>query len=165
MKNPNELQLKELEKIQASNPDNLLQTKEIVDFARDPKTALHDWFTWDNAAAGEQWRYEEARRLIRISVVILVVPKQAPIKMGIRVMKPKEIPKYVSLQDDRRKPGGGYRKLADVMQNDNLRAQLLNQALEDFKAWKAKYGRLKELAEIFQAADNVEKTFRKRKSA
>ena len=37
----------------------------VVDEARDPSHPLHHRFEWDDSVAGESWRREQARKLIR----------------------------------------------------------------------------------------------------
>jgi hypothetical protein len=37
----------------------------VVDEARDPGHELHDHFEWDDAVAGDAWRCQQARALIR----------------------------------------------------------------------------------------------------
>lgn len=37
----------------------------VLDTARDPEHPLHNRFEWDDAAAAEQWRTEQARHMIQ----------------------------------------------------------------------------------------------------
>jgi hypothetical protein len=39
-----------------------LRAEDVVEFARNPESALHNCFTWDDKEAASQWRlWEEAR--------------------------------------------------------------------------------------------------------
>ena len=51
----------ELELIQAMDPAGLLDPRRVVDYARDPDTALHSKFEWDDSLAAEQRRLRQAR--------------------------------------------------------------------------------------------------------
>ena len=44
---------------------------DVVDFARDPNTALHTAFTWDNQRAATEHRLDQARRLIAVYVTVI----------------------------------------------------------------------------------------------
>jgi len=133
--------LDELEEIRVAN-SGILKAEDVVTYARDTKTALHSQFTWSDKKAAHEYRLEEARRLIRVVVTVLD-GEQDPIRA------------YVSLRTDRIRDGGGYRMLVDVLEDAEMRAQLLAESLADLGAWEEKYRRLEELAPIFEAAKKV----------
>jgi hypothetical protein len=135
----------ELEQIRRAN-GGLLRPEEVVKFARNKRTALHQEFEWDDAKASAEYRLEQARKVIRVAVELLPSPHsdQDPIRA------------YVSVVSDRVQPGGGYRAIGDVMTDDDLRTELVNEALGEVKRWRRKYERLRELVPIFRAIDKVE---------
>lgn len=137
----------ELEQIRQSH-GGLLRPEDVVKFARNKRSALHGEFEWDDAKASAEYRLEQARRVIRVSVTVLPSPHadQEPVRA------------YVSIASDRVQPGGGYRALAEVMSDDQMRAELVNEALGEVKRWRRKYERLRELVPIFKAIDKVEAT-------
>ena len=116
---------------------------DVVRFARNPKTALHSCFTWDDSEAAEKWRLHQARNLIR--VIVNVIPS---------VDEETEYRAYVSLKQDRVN-GTGYRPMVTVLSDDELRQVMLDEALEALTAIKEKYKTIKELAEVFEAVDRV----------
>ncbi len=135
----------ELEQIRQLH-GGLLKPEDVVKFARNERTALHQEFEWDDARASAEYRLEQARKVIRVAVTILPSPHsdQEPVRA------------YVSVASDRAQPGGGYRAFADVMTDDAMRAELVNEAIGEAKRWRRKYERLRELAPIFRAIDKVE---------
>jgi len=135
----------ELEQIRRAS-GGLLRPEDVVKFARNERTALHREFEWDDAKASAEYRLEQARKVIRVAVELLPSPHadQEPIRA------------YVSVASDRVQPGGGYRSITDVMTDDELRAELVNEALGEVKRWRRKYERLRELVPIFRAIDRVE---------
>lgn len=136
----------ELEQIRDEH-DGLLRAEDVVEFARNPQTALHSCFTWDDDEAARQFRLWQARRVIKVHVTVL--PSVAdPIRI------------WVSLESDRKRPGGGYRHLEDVMADEDYRRQLLDQALRDARRWQRKYELLNELAPVFASLEMVEETRR-----
>jgi hypothetical protein len=131
----------ELEIIAAEH-DGLLRAGDVVEYARDPRTMLHGQFTWDDTVAAEAYRLWQARSIIIANVTVKRTDVQ-PVRA------------WVSLQDDRAQPGGGYRSLDAVMSHQEMRQQLLRQALADGRRWMSKYRALKELEPVFAALDNV----------
>ena len=137
---------KELEQIRKEN-GGTLQPKNVVDFARNPKTALHNRFTWDDSKAAEEYRLWQARSIIKVCVKLIPRPDGESIESRV----------YVSLYGDRKEGGDGYRTLVSVLNDKEQRAQLLSQALSEYEALGRKYQDLTELAEIFSAISNVRK--------
>ncbi len=98
--------------IMAQSPGGMLRPEDVVAHARDPKSPLHRYFTWDNREAAEQWRIEEARKLIR-SVTLTIEAKE-----------PFSVRAFVSLATDRQQ-GAGYRDFQDVAGSEFLRRQYI----------------------------------------
>lgn len=115
----------------------ILRPADVVAFARDPQTALHAEFEWDDNKAAEQYRLEQARQIIRCAV--RVVDEDSP-----------PVRTYVSLYSDRR-AGDSYRSLEDTLGDPQLRQQLLAQALREAESWRLRYERLAELKPICRA--------------
>ena len=130
----------ELEQIRQEH-DGLLKAEDVVDFARNPNTALHSKFTWDDTEAAERFRLMQARQVIRVFVKIYPREKQ-------------QVRAYVSLVDDRRK-GGGYRSTEEVLRASSLRDALVFQAHREMKAFVERYEHLEELAGVIAAMEGA----------
>lgn len=140
----NDQRLHELEFIRKRSADGILQAEDVVEFARDERTALHSEFEWDDSVAAHQHRLEQARKIIRLTLTVVESPAgQQTVRM------------YASCDSDRVKPGGGYRSLVEVMNSEDLRDQLLHAALRDLRTVRRKYQQLRELQPIFRAIDRV----------
>lgn len=139
-----------LEQVRCQDPDGLLRPEAVVQAAADPASPLHSSFTWDDTEAARRYRLDQARALIRVAVTIL--PHHAePVRA------------YVSLTSDRssrpernergeEREAGGYRPLPAVLQDDEQRRLLLEDALADLRTLQRKYAQLSELASVFEAA-------------
>lgn len=134
----------ELERIRAAN-GGVLRPRDVVAFARNKKTALHGRFCWDNRLAGERYRLEQARDVIRAEVVVL-----DPGDGTMRNMRA-----YVSLLSDR--GGDSYRSTANVLSVRAMRETLVQQALDELRAWGARYHELRELADVYAAIERATK--------
>jgi hypothetical protein len=142
----NEKRLHELEFIRSRSADGILQAEDVVEFARDERTALHGEFEWNDDAAAHQHRLWQARQLIRLTVTVVDSPAgQQTVRM------------YASCDSDRVQPGGGYRSLVEVMGNEELREQLLSAAFRELRTVRRKYQQLRELQPIFRAIDKAER--------
>jgi len=53
----------------------LLDAETVVAEARPKNSPLHRYFDWDNKVAGERWRLEQARQLIRRAVIVIGEPE------------------------------------------------------------------------------------------
>lgn len=133
----------ELEQI-AQTHGGLLRAEDVLEFARDKKTALHKRFEWDNTEAAKQYRIWQARQLI----CLYVAPADTE-KGAVKVRR------FVSLSVDRKNPGGGYRTLAEVVNNKELYQQMLMDALDELQRIENKYQRIRELRPVFETAKKI----------
>jgi len=127
----------ELKRI-ANDHNGCLQPQDVVDAARSETSPIHSFFDWDDTEAAEKWRVHQARNLIRVTVEYIGGDDQTLARV------------FVSLTPDRQTKEG-YRATAAVMNNKQYREQLLTDALNEMKAFQAKYASLKELDEVFKA--------------
>src|ERR1041384_1265983 len=129
----------ELEKIRKRNGGTIKQ-EHVVAYARKKGTALYEEFDrnglWNDKHAAELARLEFAGRIIR-TYVFVRDDARGPVRA------------LVSLHEDRKKDGVGYRHLDDVLDDADMTESLIQTALMEFRALKRKYDRLAELDGIF----------------
>jgi hypothetical protein len=145
-----EARLAELRKIQAKHR-GLLPPKHVVAFARDPKSALHGHFQWDDGKAAHQHRLWQARQLIDSFEIV-------------REGSTKPTPVFVSLESDRAS-GRGYREMSKILTSEELTAQMLASALKDLNVLKERYQSLTELTPIWRSMDDVSKKRSRKRAA
>lgn len=116
--------------------------KDVVDAARSHNSPLHSFFEWDDGAAAEHYRLQQARGLIRSVVAIYTRPDGPAIRTRA----------YVNI----REPGAqAYRETSHALSQKKTRDIVLRRALEELQQWRKRYRELAEFAEIFEAADKV----------
>lgn len=132
----------ELRKIARKN-GGVLTPEEVLAHAENKKSVLHSCFEWDDTEAARRYRIEQARELIRVSVVI-IENDSAPVRA------------FVSIIDDRLegKPGG-YRETETLIKTKDGREAILKTALWELKAFQKKYSNLKELFGVFQEINKL----------
>lgn len=137
-----EARVAELRRLATAN-GGLLQPEQVVEAARDPKSALHDWFTWDDSEAAALYRLEQARALLRVRVRYTHAETTTV------------VPAFVSLDSDRARQGG-YKDFRGVIADADLRLELLQTAKRELTMMARRYRSLKELAEVIEAIDDLD---------
>ena len=117
-----------------------LTPTQVVDASRADKAPLHPCFEWDDNVAAERFREDQARGLIG-ALVVTVRPK------GVE----REVRAFVSVQ--RKSEERGYTALHAALSDAELRRQVVSQAWDELRRWRAKYEAYSELAAVFAAID------------
>ena len=134
-----------LEKL-AKNKGGMLLVDDVLAVAADPMCVLHKHFQWDNTKAAEAYRKMQARQLIQKCTVTI---EKAP-DVQIRA--------FVSLASDQY-AGGGYRMTADVLSDNDLKAELLHDMMVTLTKWKKQINLLdRETAAIIDTLEDVVRT-------
>jgi hypothetical protein len=128
----------------------VINPSEVVQWAREhADSRLHGALMWDNDIAAERYRIWQVRSLISVHVVDVD---------GGR--------KFVSLSIDRAGGhSGGYRPIADVMDDETLRAVLLKDAMDELERVKKRFARLTELAAVWEEVNKAKRRRSVRKLA
>jgi hypothetical protein len=142
--------LTELESIREKNPRGVLTPRAVVDAARSRTSHLHDCFQWDDTRAADEYRLYQARHVIAEFVVYLDGgTKGDPV-----------VPFYLSLPNDRKIAGGGYRPTTTVMNNRQLRRQLLQEIRTDFDSFHSRWAGVSILMRELSPVLKAHETFR-----
>lgn len=113
----------------------------VVRDAEKPTSPLHDAFEWDDTVAAHQYRLEQARAMIRMLVVADTGTDTAPYRAYVVVREMKSGPTYMDTQV--------------AFSDEEMRRQVLAEALKELRAFERKYRGLKELAQVFAEIDQV----------
>lgn len=129
--------------------DGAVTPAEIVCDAERKVSPLHDFFEWDNKTAATMYRVDQARYLLRS---IHVVIKQNDHEQEQRAFYNVVIKSEATEEDER-----VYVHLDRVLGEEDLRQQVIAQALAKLVTWQAKYKLYKEsvLAPIFAVIDQL----------
>lgn len=119
------------------NDSGKIVPSEVVQWARKHKRSrLYAELDWDDSSAAEKHRVWQVRSLI-----------------AVHITEPEGPRRFISLSIDRR--DGGYRPLSDVMARQDLRAVMLQDALDELERVQKRYDRLVELEPIRTATAAV----------
>ena len=135
----------ELERIR--NKYGTLKPELVVNESRSKRAVLHSIFTWDDAAAAEKWRREQARGLIKN---IVVVVNEETVTCTVRAfvnVRPAE--------GDKR----SYTPINEAVLNDVAYKDLLEQSKSEMESFVTKYSQITELnpvkAEMLKAINGI----------
>jgi hypothetical protein len=120
--------------------------KIIVNESRPENTILHNCFDWNDETAAEAYREVQAREIVRSIVVVKTAGEEEQKTITVRAFVP------VSAEEEQPKK---YITIDEAMADDEFRRQIIQQALKELISYKAKYGYLKELSEIFEAIEKL----------
>lgn len=135
-----------LEKIRV-NAGGELTPIDVVNAARSPKSALHDYFEWDDSVAAESFRLSQARGVIRLVRVADDASESGTARA------------FISISGE---GGKSYRSLSDVKSSANLRDAVLKAAERDLEAFSLRYRELKDVLEFIEKAKETLRGRRRR---
>ena len=121
-----------------------LDVEDVVDESRPESAPLHNCFEWDDAVAAEEYRKTQAGAILR--QITVVVEKEAQ-------REPMVTRAFVNVQST-------YRPIQVVVRNEDMRVEMMRDAMRDMDAFKRKYETLELLGPVMTAIDNVTKLVR-----
>lgn len=122
--------------------------QDVLDDAKHGNSPLHSFFEWDDSAAAQSHRLQQARGLIRSVVAIYTSPDKPAVKQKA----------YVHINEPE---APHYREAGHAMSQTKTRELVLQSAWREFQGWRKRYKDLSEFADLFEAADEVLKALPK----
>lgn len=107
-----------------------LTPRQILEYARNSETELHKCFDWDDSAAAEKYRLDQARRVC-VSLKIVIEGRDGP--------EHKRLAVHVGASGD---TTGGYMPIKMVSRDEKRVHETRAQAVSDLRAWLARYREL-----------------------
>lgn len=124
-----------------------LLPEDLVADARNHNSPLHQLFEWDDTAAAEAFRLQQARGLIRC-----VVALYRPETNGAHVVAPVKIAAFTRIPEGET---SHYRATHHALAQKQTRQAILQQAWRELQNWKSRYRHLKEFADLVEMADEI----------
>ena len=117
---------------------DILKSIDVVTWANaNRESDLGNYFVWDNEKAGHEYRLYQARKVIRIYLEKYDDGE----------------PEFVSLSIDRHEPGGGYRRVEDVIKVPSLMEVMLADALKELERVRLRYNKVEALSSVWKAIE------------
>lgn len=116
-------------------------TPAVVIAAATPEDSpLHGRYEWDDEIAGHKYRLVQAAEDIRSVRVVYAEGKQGP----------KSVRAFLAVRQDDDSPNREYLPTEDVLADPMMRHLVLREMERDLATLKAKYGHLKEFADLLR---------------
>lgn len=115
--------------------------KNLVEANRDESAPLHNEFEWNDTKAAEKYRETQAGYIIRNICIVRESEEKPPVRAF-----------YSVTTDEERK----YESLNVIIKSEDKTKKLLESALRELIAFKAKYSMLSEIANVIKAIDEVQ---------
>ncbi len=112
----------------------------VVDAARDPGSPLHDKFEWDDQVAGERYRLQQARTLIRTVKIRYVSAKDDSVSQPVRAFTSVSTP-----------TGRVYEPTQQVVSDPLKAAMVLQDMKREWQAMLRRYNGFNEFWELVKA--------------
>ena len=132
---------------------------DVLEDASDESSPLYAAFEWNDSAAAEQHRLQQARLLLN-NLVVMRIKVQHPNEDLPRIITKVRAYHSVVQTDKDGHSSRGYETTARVMNSSDLRNQLLLDVYTTLESIRKKYKQLKELQGVFQAIDDFKKTIK-----
>jgi hypothetical protein len=108
-------------------PPRLVPPKTIVDYARSRRSPIHKLFMWDDARAGERFRWMQARKFVSVLEIVLVQVK------GARAVSTRG---FWSVTDGKQR---GYASRHRILSERDLQLQVIHTARVELESYINKY--------------------------
>ena len=120
-----------------------LTAESIIKRAENENSPLHDFFTWEDSIAAHQWRLQEARILVN-EVKIIIEDKEYAAFENVSVSHNEGTLKSKQ-----------YMSTLEIIDNEELRKQVIRRSLEALKHWELKNQSYTELRPIIKASQET----------
>lgn len=123
-----------------------LTPRRLLELAADPESVLHKYFTWDDAAAAEKYRIQQARWLLESIQVNLTLPEGKTVTVNYAL----------SVRGNEEKPEARRYVLTNRAAKDKyLLAQVVQQAERELRGFVRKYQQYQALRPMLAKVESV----------
>lgn len=126
----------------------------VVKESKGKASPLHNCFEWDDKVAGDQYRVDQARYLIRHIVTVPVradtEEEMQPVRAFVKVNGNEE-----DTAEEREALPRRYVPIQQVMGDEDLRRRYVKQAYRDLVSWRKRYADIKEFSTLFIEIDKL----------
>ena len=120
--------------------------EDIIEDARSQLSPTHEFFEWDDTEAAAQYRLQQAKYMLR-SIHIVVETHEQEIEtrafVNVRVTEPEPERKRV------------YMNVQHALSEEQIKEQVIDEALRQLDAWRARWSGYTELAGLFAAIEQA----------
>lgn len=139
---------RQIERLRKANGGDVTE-EVVVAAAEDAKSVLHPFFEWNDRKAAHEFRLNQGRTLIRSIKIVTTESPDTPIRAFWSVRRDADSPRV-------------YTSIQVALADDDLRGQLIADAMRELESFKRKYGELREFADVVLAIENTVRLVQKK---
>jgi hypothetical protein len=130
-----------------------LTAERLLEEASKKSSPLHDLFEWDDSEAGHLYRLQQARVVIN-EVKVIIESNEYYAFENVKIAVPNAITGS-SETDDEIVTERVYKPIVEILNNKELRQQIINSALRQHEYWEKQNEKYVELSPIVKTAKKV----------
>ena len=147
--------LKEIEESEGE-----VTSKSFLEYSRPEDSVTHSMFEWDDTVAAEKFRLYQSGRIINQLAIEIVYegdsdPKNVEVKLESEPRR-QIVSAYVNVLPKSAKASASFINTASALEDSRYRRQVLANAMSELKAFRGKYGTLKELSAVIHEIDKLD---------
>lgn len=133
----------------------------IVEDARNDDRETHKLLEWNEAAAAEKYRNEQARHIMRNIIVVQSTPAaKSEVEEPPKVIKFRAFENVETVEQERY-----FMPMQVAVSREDTRNYMLKQAMLALQSFRQKYGMINELAAVIDAIDALEQQYEVKRAA
>ena len=145
--------------------DGEVTSQSLLDASRSEDSPTHGLFEWNDSVAAEKFRLSQSHRIIsqlQVDVIVTEIPSDKPSEVEITTENVLKSPAYVNVNPVGRfgvkNTKGSFVSVQKAMSDDDMRKIVLRNALSELNVFKNRYALYKELAGVFEAIKEFERS-------
>ena len=139
-----------------------LTAEALLEEASKKSSPLHDLFEWDNSEAGHLYRLQQARVVIN-EVKVIIENKEYYAFENVQVSVPNAIGNNSANIDEPPITQRVYKPIVEILNNEDLRKQIISSALRQHEYWERQNEKYSELSPIIKSAKKIREQWQKKK--
>lgn len=145
--------------------DGEVTSKSLLDASRADDSPTHGLFEWDDSVAAEKFRLSQSHRIIsqlQVDVIVTEISSGDTPEIELTTENVLKSPAYVNINPTGRfgvkNTTGSFVNVHKAMSDDDMRKIVLRNALSELNVFKNRYALYKELANVFKAIAEFERS-------
>ena len=136
-------------KVLFSIPRGDRNSEAVVDAARPEDSPIHDMFIWDDEEAAERYRCSQAAKYIRCLQVTVKSHGKDVTSRAVHSI-------VIEHEADEKNKGRRYLTVDEVLESQDARQQVIDQAMKELTGWRVRYSEYKDIfGVVFEAIDEA----------
>lgn len=140
--------------------EGTVSAKGFLEYSRSEDSETHSMFEWRDDVAAEKYRLSQAGQIInQLAIEIVYTDDPTPKNVNVKLedeSKKQIVSAYVNVVPKSTKASASFVNTLSALESEEFKEQVLANALSELRAFRHKYGTLKEVASIVSEIEKLE---------